>query len=104
MTMRLFVPRDAGAVAVGADEVALALEQAAAKRGIAVEIVRTGSRGLYWLEPMVEVATPQGPHRVRPGDTGRGAVRARCHAPPTARIRCGLVSRTRFPGSSARPG
>jgi formate dehydrogenase iron-sulfur subunit len=60
MTMRLFVPRDAGAVAVGADEVALSLEQAAAKRGIHVEIIRTGSRGLYWLEPMVEVATPQG--------------------------------------------
>src|SRR5258708_1030840 len=60
MTMRVFVSRDAGAVAVGADEVALALEQAAAKRGIAVEIVRTGARGLYWLEPMIEVATPQG--------------------------------------------
>ena len=49
--------RDAGAVAVGADEVATALEWAADKAGIAVEIVRTGSRGLYWLEPMVEVAT-----------------------------------------------
>jgi formate dehydrogenase iron-sulfur subunit len=60
MSMRLFVSRDAGAVAVGADDVALALEQAAAKRGVAMEIVRTGSRGLYWLEPMVEVATPQG--------------------------------------------
>jgi formate dehydrogenase iron-sulfur subunit len=60
MTMRIFVPRDAGAVAVGADEVATALEQAAGKSGITVEIVRTGSRGLYWLEPMVEVATPQG--------------------------------------------
>ena len=35
MTMRIFVSRDAGAVAVGADEVALALEQAAGKRGIA---------------------------------------------------------------------
>jgi formate dehydrogenase iron-sulfur subunit len=60
MTTRIFVSRDAGAVAVGADEVALALEQAATKRGVAVEIVRTGSRGLYWLEPMVEVATAQG--------------------------------------------
>ena len=60
MSMRLFVSRDAGAVAVGADEVALALEQAAAKRGVTVEIVRTGSRGMYWLEPLVEVATPQG--------------------------------------------
>ena len=60
MTMRIFVSRDAGAVAVGADEVALVLGLAAAKRGIEIEIVRTGSRGLYWLEPMVEVATPQG--------------------------------------------
>jgi formate dehydrogenase iron-sulfur subunit len=60
MTMRLFMPRDAGAVAVGADEVAVAFEQAAATSGIAVEIVRTGSRGLYWLEPMVEVATSSG--------------------------------------------
>src|SRR3984893_948527 len=60
MTMRIFVPRDAGAVAVGADEVALALAQAAGKRGVVAEIVRTGSRGLYWLEPMVEVATAQG--------------------------------------------
>jgi formate dehydrogenase iron-sulfur subunit len=60
MTMRIFVSRDAGAVAVGADEVAQALEQAARKRGTAIEIVRTGSRGLYWLEPMVEVATAKG--------------------------------------------
>ena len=60
MNLRIFVPRDAGAVAVGADEVALAFEQAAAKRGFAIEIVRTGSRGLYWLEPMVEVATSKG--------------------------------------------
>src|ERR1700730_47076 len=60
MTMRIFVSRDAGAVAVGADDVALALEQAATERGVAIEIVRTGSRGLYWLEPMIEVATAQG--------------------------------------------
>jgi len=60
MTKRIFVSRDAGAVAVGADDVAVALEQAAAKRGLAIEIVRTGSRGLYWLEPMIEIATPQG--------------------------------------------
>src|SRR5450755_4518726 len=60
MTMRIFVSRDAGAVAVGADEVALVLGLAAGKRGIDIEIVRTGSRGLYWLEPMVEVATPRG--------------------------------------------
>jgi formate dehydrogenase iron-sulfur subunit len=60
MSLRIFVSRDAGAVAVGADEVALVLALAADKRGIDIEIVRTGSRGLYWLEPMVEVATPKG--------------------------------------------
>jgi formate dehydrogenase iron-sulfur subunit len=60
MTMRIFVSRDAGAIAVGADEVAGALEQAAQMRGLAIELVRTGSRGLYWLEPMVEVASAQG--------------------------------------------
>lgn len=60
MTMRIFIPRDAAAVAVGADEVALAFEQAAAARGAAVEIVRNGSRGLCWLEPMVELSTTQG--------------------------------------------
>jgi formate dehydrogenase iron-sulfur subunit len=60
MTMRIFVSRDAGAISVGADEVAAALQQAAEARGLSIEIVRTGSRGLYWLEPMIEVATPQG--------------------------------------------
>jgi formate dehydrogenase iron-sulfur subunit len=72
MTIRIFVPHDAGAVAVGADEIALALEQAAAQRNTAIEIVRTGSRGLYWLEPMVEVATPQG--RVAFGPVTEGDV------------------------------
>src|SRR5215813_13233912 len=60
MKMRVFIPCDAGAVAVGADDVAAALERAAEQRGLPVEIVRTGSRGLYWLEPMVEVATVKG--------------------------------------------
>jgi formate dehydrogenase iron-sulfur subunit len=52
----LFVPGDAAAVAVGADEVAAAL--AAAAPG--AHLVRTGSRGLFWLEPLVEVATAAG--------------------------------------------
>ena len=60
MSLRIFIPRDAGAIAVGADEVTLALAQAAASCGVAAEFVRTGSRGLYWLEPMAEVATPRG--------------------------------------------
>ena len=50
---RVFVPRDAAALAVGADAVAAALADHA-------DVVRTGSRGLFWLEPMIEVETPEG--------------------------------------------
>ena len=60
MKMRVFVPRDAGALAVGADDVAAAMKQAAHARGLDITIIRNGSRGLYWLEPMVEVATVKG--------------------------------------------
>jgi len=57
---RIFVPRDAGALALGAEEVERAIVASARRVGVELEIVRTGSRGLYWLEPMIEVATPQG--------------------------------------------
>jgi formate dehydrogenase iron-sulfur subunit len=60
VSVRVYVPRDAGAVAVGADQVALAIEAAAKRRGADIEIIRTGSRGLYWLEPMIEVGTAAG--------------------------------------------
>jgi formate dehydrogenase iron-sulfur subunit len=60
MTARIFIPGDAGALAVGADEVAAAVRVAVAVRHLDVEVVRTGSRGLYWLEPLVEVATVAG--------------------------------------------
>jgi formate dehydrogenase iron-sulfur subunit len=60
MIPRVFLPRDAGAVAVGADDVAKALAAAARRRGVTLDIVRTGSRGMFWLEPMLEVETPQG--------------------------------------------
>jgi formate dehydrogenase iron-sulfur subunit len=54
------VPRDAAALAVGADEVAAAIAAQCAARGLSVNIVRNGSRGMFWLEPLVEVATPAG--------------------------------------------
>jgi len=60
VTARIFIPRDSGALCVGAEQVARALFKAAENRGLDVTIVRTGSRGMYWLEPLVEVATPQG--------------------------------------------
>jgi formate dehydrogenase iron-sulfur subunit len=59
-SIRVFVPGDSSATAVGADRVARALERQARERGQDIQIVRNGSRGLYWLEPMVEVATPEG--------------------------------------------
>jgi len=60
MSLRIFIPRDAGALAVGAEEVAASFATAAKRSSLAIDIVRTGSRGLYWLEPMVEVETPAG--------------------------------------------
>lgn len=60
MSTKLYIPRDSGALAVGADEVAAAIVAEARRRGVAVSIVRTGSRGLYWLEPMIEVAIASG--------------------------------------------
>jgi len=57
---RIFVPRDASAVAVGADEVAEEVAKETVQRGLEIELVRNGSRGLYWLEPLVEVTTDAG--------------------------------------------
>ena len=59
--VRIFVPCDAAAVSVGADEVAASITAEAKRRGLAVEIIRNGSRGMLWLEPLVEVATAKGP-------------------------------------------
>src|SRR5690606_33331504 len=57
---RVFIPRDAAALAVGAEGVARAVAAEAARRGADVQIVRTGSRGMFWLEPLVEIETPAG--------------------------------------------
>ena len=54
MTARVFVPADSAALSVGADGVAAALADEARRRAIDLAIVRTGSRGLFWLEPLVE--------------------------------------------------
>ena len=60
MTVTIFVPRDAAALALGADKVAKAIADEAATRGIDARIVRNGSRGMFWLEPLVEVRTERG--------------------------------------------
>ncbi|RYX96980.1 MAG: formate dehydrogenase beta subunit [Comamonadaceae bacterium] len=60
MIVRIYVPCDSAALAVGADEVAAAIQSQARQHGVDIELVRNGSRGLFWLEPMVEVVTPAG--------------------------------------------
>jgi formate dehydrogenase iron-sulfur subunit len=57
---RVFVPRDAAALSVGADDVAAAIAREAEARRLDVTVVRNGSRGMLWLEPLVEVETPSG--------------------------------------------
>ena len=51
---RAFVSRDMASVALGADDVARALAAAGC------EVIRTGSRGLFAIEPLVEVETAEG--------------------------------------------
>jgi formate dehydrogenase iron-sulfur subunit len=60
MSITLYVPGDAAALALGADEVASAIIQHANKLKLDINIVRNGSRGLFWLEPLIEVVTAQG--------------------------------------------
>jgi formate dehydrogenase iron-sulfur subunit len=69
---RILLPADAAALALGADRVARVIEREASARGLAVELVRTGTRGMVWLEPLVEVETAGGQRvgygPVRPAD------------------------------------
>lgn len=58
--MKVFVPQDAAAIAVGAEDVATAIVAEAKARNLDLSIIRNGSRGMFWLEPLVEVATPSG--------------------------------------------
>ncbi|MER9949699.1 NADH-quinone oxidoreductase subunit NuoF [Mesorhizobium sp. M0047] len=60
MIPRIYIPGDSGALALGAEKVAKAIASELAERGIEAKIVRNGSRGAYFLEPMVEVATANG--------------------------------------------
>ena len=60
MSIQVYVPRDSAALAVGANAVAAAIAQEAARRGVAITLVRNSSRGLFWLEPLVEVKVAEG--------------------------------------------
>ena len=60
MALKIFVPRDATACSLGADVVAESISAGASGRGIEVNLIRNGSRGAFWLEPLVEVETESG--------------------------------------------
>jgi formate dehydrogenase iron-sulfur subunit len=60
MSVCVFIPCDSAAIALGADRIAHAVTAEAAKRNIDLKLIRNGSRGLFYLEPMVEVLTDQG--------------------------------------------
>ncbi len=55
--MKVWVPADASARACGADAVAGAIAREANARGVALDLLRNGSRGMAWLEPLVEIET-----------------------------------------------
>ena len=60
MKYKIFIPRDSSSISLGADKVYQEILNESNKRNINIEIVRNGSRGLFWLEPMIEVETPKG--------------------------------------------
>jgi formate dehydrogenase iron-sulfur subunit len=68
----VYVPRDAAALSMGADQVATTILAEANKRGVEINLIRNGSRGMLWLEPLVEVALDQG--RVAYGPVAVGDV------------------------------
>ncbi|MGV6889830.1 formate dehydrogenase beta subunit [Rhodophyticola sp. SM2404] len=53
--MKIYIPRDSAAKALGADQVAEAFAKGLAERGLEAEIIRNGTRGMIWLEPLVEI-------------------------------------------------
>ncbi len=57
---RIYLPQDMAALALGADKVLRNLQAEAARRGLTLDVVRTGTRGAIWLEPLLEVETPEG--------------------------------------------
>ena len=74
MSITVYVPGDSAALAVGANAVAQAIFAEAKRRDIAINLVRNGSRGMFWLEPLVEVQTALG--RVAYGPVEAEEVRA----------------------------
>src|ERR1700758_4039357 len=60
MTYRIYVPSDAAAVSMGANAVAASVKSEIASRGLDAVLIRNGSRGMMWLEPLLEIETHDG--------------------------------------------
>ena len=60
MTCTVYVPCDSVALSLGADDLALAICAEAQRRDLDIRLVRNSSRGMFWLEPLIEVATEAG--------------------------------------------
>ncbi|PVA11189.1 formate dehydrogenase [Pelagivirga sediminicola] len=58
--MKIYIPMDSAAKALGADDVADAVKAGLAERGIEAQIIRNGTRGMIWLEPLVEIDSGEG--------------------------------------------
>jgi len=90
--IRVFISKDMASVALGADAVANAFDAAGCN------VVRTGSRGLFSIEPLVEVETPEG--RIGYGPVGPGDVAAVLSGTHPARL--GLIEALPFFASQQR--
>jgi len=70
MSTVVYISKDASALSLGAEEVARAIAAQARAQGVEVVVKRNGSRGMFWLEPLVEVVTPAGRHAYGPVTVG----------------------------------
>jgi len=60
MATRIFIPCDTTAISMGANKLVSLFLSEAGRHDSSIEIIRNGSRGLCWLEPLIEVETPAG--------------------------------------------
>ncbi|WP_447749083.1 formate dehydrogenase beta subunit [Pseudomonas nicosulfuronedens] len=102
--LKLFVPCDSLACAVGADEVTDALVAEAERRQLPVEIQRTSSRGLYWLEPLLELESDAGRQGFGPltVDDVPALLDALCGDPASHPLALGLVEEIAYLKSQQR--
>ena len=96
--IKVYVPKDSSARALGADEVADAVAAEAAAQNISVQIIRNGSRGMAWLEPLVEVETARGRMAYGPVEAGdvKSLFKAKFHEGGKHKLALGLTQELPF--------